>query len=308
MTVASIDAGRVMRVAALRPVGDRTVELILAGSGLPRWAPGAHVDLVLPSGQVRPYSLAGDPDDARSWRLLIAYSGGGASAQIHHALRVGDEVRVRGPRNLFPLGMAPRYLFLASGAGIAPLLPMARRVRAARIHPWSMIHIDADGGTGALAAEVGSLGPDCRSSSDPATARDALALAPSRTAVYACGSGRFVDAIADAAPTGVEVHRQRFDAPPTEPGAAHPFELELARRGETVRVEAGTSVLTALHRAGVPVPVACGTGICGACVVGVVGGEVQHRDAVLRAADRAASRLIVTCVSTAAGDRLSLDL
>ena len=298
---------------SVRPVADRIAEVVLDaadGGRLPRWSPGAHVDLVLPTGRTRPYSLAGDPADDRSWRLLVARSPGepGSSAYVHDVLRPGDVVRVRGPRNLFRVGGGARFLFLASGAGIAPLLPMARLVAGARVYPWALVHVDGSVRSTALRDEVEALGPAARSGADRTGVLEALAAAAPGTAVYVCGSARFVDQVVAAAPSGVQVHRQSFDAPGRSSGPGHGYEVELARRGERIRVDAGTALATALHQAGVDVPISCGAGICGACVVGVLGGRVAHRDSILTQGQRDAMGQIVTCVSTAAADRLVLDL
>jgi ferredoxin-NADP reductase len=269
------------------------------------------VDLVLPNGVVRPYSLAGDPGDDRTWRVLVARSTaaeGGASAYVHDVLRTGDLVRVRAPRNLFPLEGASRYLFLASGAGIAPVLPMVRRVHSARIYPWTLLYVDRSSTHSPLRAEVEALGTGARSVSSRTPVLTALAEATPGTAVYACGSSRFVDVIAEAAAPQLRVHRERFDAPTRASGPDRPFELVLARRGERIRVEPGTPMVTALHRAGVDVPVSCGAGICGACILAVAEGAVEHRDSLLSPEERAAGRLMVTCVSRAAGRELALDV
>jgi ferredoxin-NADP reductase len=305
-------SGRDMTVAGIRRVADRLVEVLLQpadGAPLPRWAPGAHVDLVLATGLTRPYSLAGDPDDVRSWRLLVAHgSPAGASAYVHERLCPGDAVRVRGPRHLFALGGGSRFLFLASGAGIAPLLPMARLVRSARVYPWSLVHVDDSSSHLALHEEVHALGDEARSLTTHAAALREVGALPPGTAVYAAGSSRFVDAVAEVAGPDVDVHRQRFDAPSLSPGVGRPYEVVLARRGERLRVEPGANLLTSLRDAGADVPVSCGGGICGACVLPVLEGAVAHRDSVLSASERSDGRLIVSCVSTAAGDRLVLDL
>ncbi|QNG38773.1 oxidoreductase [Geodermatophilaceae bacterium NBWT11] len=313
MTPAPADRGRTVTVSAVRPVADRLVEVLLvAGDGtpLPRWTPGAHVDLVLPTGLTRPYSLAGDPGDGRSWRLLVARSADqdGAGAYVHDVLRPGHVLRVRGPRQLFAVGGAPRYLFASAGAGIAPLLPMARLVRSARVYPWSLVHVDRSGPGTPLGQEVADLGPAARTVADRASLLEVVAAAQPGTSVYACGSSRLVQAVAEAAAPGVQVHVQRFDAPTRTTGADRAYEVVLARRGERMQVAAGTNLLTTLHAAGAEVAVSCGVGICGACVVGIVEGAVEHRDSVLTGQERAAGRLIVTCVSTAAEARLVLDL
>lgn len=313
MNPGPVDRGRPVRVSAVRPVSDGVVEVLLAaadGGRLPRWTPGAHVDLVLPTGLARPYSLAGDPADDRVWRLLVGRSADpdGASAHVHGLLHAGDLVHVRGPRSLFALGGGSRFLFLGSGTGIAPLLPMARWVRAARVHPWALVHLDRSTRQRALRAEVEGMGAEARSVPDRSGVLTALHSASPGTAVYACGSSRFVDAVAEAAPPHVALHRQRFDAPAGADGVDRPYELVLAKRGERVRVEQGTSLLDALHQAGAEIPVSCGAGICGACIVRVVEGSVHHRDSILTDSQRTSSQQIVTCVSTAAGGRLVLDV
>lgn len=111
------------------------------GGPLPRWAPGAHVDLLLGAGLVRSYSLCGDPADRHRWRLgvLREPDGRGGSAHVHERLTAGVPVRVRGPRNHFPLLDAPRYLFVAGGIGITPLLPMIAAVDAAGAE-WALVY------------------------------------------------------------------------------------------------------------------------------------------------------------------------
>lgn len=303
-----------------RPVGARTVELLLGdpdGGKLPRWPPGAHIDLLLPRQLIRPYSLAGDPCDTAGWRLLIRCppaadnrdAAGSASAYVRDALAVGDRVRARGPYDRFRLAGAPVYLFLASGAGIAPLLPMARLIQAARVYPWSLAHVDRGPESGALRAEVLSLGPGASVHEELDIDATLTAAAPG-TAVYVCGPSRFVTAVEEAAQRTphVRVHRQRFDAAAPRDGSGRPCDIVLARRDEHVHVDADTPVLTALLDAGVDVPYACGAGICGACAVRVIDGPIDHRDSVLTRRERDGGAVIITCVSRAAGDGITLDL
>lgn len=301
-------------------MGNRTVELLLTdpvGAPLPRWQPGAHIDLVLADGLIRPYSLAGAPSDTACWRLLVrcprAEDGrgvdGSASTYVRDVLATGDRVRAHGPHDRFRLEGARAYLFLASGAGIAPVLPMARMVGAARVYPWSLIHVDRGAGPGALPTEVLSLGQRAAVQED-LDIEAVLAVAEPGTAVYVCGPGRFVTAVEEAARRipHVQVRRQRFDATASQGGTGFPCDVVLARRNEHVHVDAGTAVLTALLDAGVDVPYACGAGICGACAVRVLDGPVDHRDSVLTEQERDAGRVLLTCVSRPAGDRIVLDL
>ncbi|MHC5264328.1 flavin reductase family protein [Streptomyces sp. UC4497] len=311
-------------VADRRPVGEGTVEVLLAtsdGGHLPSWPPGAHIDLILPGRLVRPYSLAGEPTDRTRWRLLVRRSAGrgrgrsvgdSASAHVHDRLAPGDRVACRGPYDRFRLAGAGAYLFLASGAGIAPLLPMARMIRAARVYPWSLVHVDRSGRPGPLRSEVLSLGAQASVTAEPDIAA-ILAHAAPGTAVHVCGGGTFVDAVEDAARSAphVRMHRQRFDTSVTDAdGGARcdAYEAVLARRGDRVRVAARTPLLTALLDAGAQVPYSCGAGICGACAVPVLDGGIAHRDSVLTRSERDSGAVIITCVSGAAGESLVLDL
>ncbi len=299
-----------------RAVDGRTVEVVLSptdGGMLPRWAPGAHVDLVLPGGLVRPYSLCGDPDDGLTWRLLVRRGArarpGGASAYVHDRLGVGDRVHARGPRDRFPLAAAGRYLFLASGVGLAPLLPMVRRVDGARVYPWTLVHLEPAGGRSPLGEEVRSLGPSATTAESLAEVAAAVRTAPAGTAVHVCGGARFVDAVESLsqAQPGLDLHQQRFDAGPRTDAGGAAYELVLARRGDRIPVATGVPLLEALLDAGVDVPSSCGSGVCGACVVRVLAGSVRHRDAVLTEAERASGE-VVTCVSAPASAELVLDL
>ena len=113
----------------------------IGGSPLPRWSPGAHVDLILDGVPTRQYSLCGDPADRRGWRLGILRDadGGGGSRFVHDRLRAGEMVRVRGPRNNFGLADSPCYLFIAGGIGITPILPMIAAAQAAAAD-WRLLY------------------------------------------------------------------------------------------------------------------------------------------------------------------------
>ena len=116
---------RALRLLVTRheSVADGVVQLRLEGQDLPAWEPGAHLDLVLPSGLIRQYSLCGDPEDTSSYTVAtrLVEDGRGGSREVHEQLQEGSEVEVRGPRNRFPLAAgAPSYVFVAGGIGITP--------------------------------------------------------------------------------------------------------------------------------------------------------------------------------------------
>ncbi|GAB2857136.1 PDR/VanB family oxidoreductase [Actinocorallia aurea] len=280
------------------------------GLPLPRWSAGSHVNLVLASGLVRPYSLCGRTDDRRVWRILVRRHAGsrGASAHIHDSLKAGDRLRHLGVVPGLVLGRADRYRFLAGGAGIAPLIPLARLAASARA-AWSLTVFGRDALAVAGWDEIGDLRPAITTAPE---ARRALTgtiegLEPG-SAVYACGPGPFVDAVenAIAGRPDLALFREPFDAPAADPGAA--MEIVLARSGLSFSVPAGTSLNEGLRAVGVSVPVACGAGFCGACAVGVVEGVPDHRDRLLSPSRRARGDVILTCVSRSRTPRLVLDL
>lgn len=308
-----------LRVVEKRTVADGVVALTLAhpdGERLADWAPGAHVDLVLPGGVVRQYSLCGDRWDAHRYRVgvLREPGGRGGSAHVHDVLAEGDLVPVGGPRNNFPVVPAERYLFLAGGIGITPLLPMlqqAERVGA----DWSLHY------GGRTRAGMGFLDELARHGERvhvvPQDERGLLDLPallddlPAGTRVYACGPPPLLDAVtARAAGWAPGVLRtERFVArEQAAPVRSTPFEVELVRSGLRVTVGPGTSVLDAAAEAGVPVLSSCRTGTCGTCETAVLAGRPEHRDSLLDDDERAAGDVMFPCVSRSLDDRLALDL
>ncbi|MER7988406.1 PDR/VanB family oxidoreductase [Streptomyces noursei] len=330
-----------LRVAERTEVADGVVSLRLEGERLPAWEPGAHLDLVLPSGAVRQYSLCGEPADAvradgGSYTLAVRLieDGRGGSREVHEALRAGSTVEVRGPRNRFPLADCHAYLFVAGGIGITPILPMVRQAEAAGV-PWRLVYAGrsrasmpflaeveklAGGGAGG-AAGAGAGGERLTVVAEDVDGRPdlaaALADAPPHAAVYCCGPEPLMDAVADLlpdGPAGLTLHTERF-APATGAAAGADgasddvaFAVELRRTGRTVTVPAGTSVLRAIREQALPdVAYSCEEGFCGTCQQRVLAGEVDHRDELLTDAERDDSLLI--CVSRAKrGSGLVLDL
>ncbi|WP_030414807.1 PDR/VanB family oxidoreductase [Streptomyces sp. NRRL S-1448] len=308
-------------------VVERTTEaegvlrLRLEGTDLPAWEPGAHVDLVLPSGAVRPYSLCGDPAVSGSYTLAVRLveDGRGGSREVHEQLHEGTEVAVRGPRNRFPLTDAHAYVFIAGGIGITPILPMVRQAERAGV-PWRLLYGGRSRASMPFLAEVEELaGAGADRVTVVAEDEDGrpdlaalLAAAPPHAAVHCCGPQPLMDAVAallPGGPDGLTLHTERFaPAAPAAAGAQLPFEVELRRTGRTVTVPAGTSVLRAVRDQALPdLPYSCEQGFCGTCRQRVLAGAVDHRDELLTDAERDDSLLI--CVSRApGGGRLVLDL
>ncbi|MEU4655941.1 PDR/VanB family oxidoreductase [Streptomyces sp. NPDC023723] len=298
-------------VTAHERIADGVALLRLEGPGLPRWTPGAHLDLVLPSGLVRQYSLCGDPADTSCYTVAtrLVADGRGGSREVHEQVRVGTELRVRGPRNRFPLVEAASYGFVAGGIGITPLLPMVRSLPEGT--RWRLLYGGRSRASMPFLAELAELDPDGDRITVVAEDEDGLpdldgflTGRPADTEVYCCGPEPMMAAVAERMPAGRAPHLERF-APRGAAGGGE-FEVELRRTGQVLTVRPGTSILTAV-RAELPrTPYSCEQGWCGTCQQRVLAGEIDHRDELLTDAERGDSMLI--CVSRARGERLVLDM
>lgn len=302
------------------PRADGVVELALGRQGggpVPAWTPGAHVDLLLAPGLERQYSLCGDPGDASVLRIAVLREpdGRGGSQFVHDKVAEGTTVRVRGPRNRFALVDAPRYLFLAGGIGITPLLPMLAEADRSGAD-WRLVYGGRSRASMAYAGRLAARWPD-RVELCPQDETGLLDLAGllgeprSDTAVYCCGPEPLLAAVEErcaAWPPGA-LHTERFA--PVAVSADAPsdaFEVHLARSGRTLTVPAGQSILRTVEEAGVPVLSSCREGTCGTCETDVLEGEVDHRDSLLTREERAANDVMFICVSRCRSGRLVLDL
>ncbi len=287
------------------------------GDPLPDWELGAHIDLFLPTGFVRQYSLCGLPG-SDTWRVAVLREEGGrgGSRWITDRLHEGAVLGVAGPRSHFPFDpRSPRpVVLLAGGIGITPVLPMARAAAAAGRE--YVLHYAGHAGRMAFVDELAPLHGDrlVLHVSEEGTRADLPRLFAEAAAggaeVVCCGPTRLIDAaLAEGERTGVPVTVERFEA--TELAAPvwnGPFEVELAMSGMTIEVQPDESMLTALENAGALILSSCTEGTCGTCETVVLEGEVDHRDSILTPAQRARNDTMYVCVSRAACPRLVVDL
>lgn len=308
-------AGIRMLVSGRDEPADGVVRLHLEAmdaGDLPEWQPGAHLDLVLPSGLVRQYSLCGDPADRASYTVAtrVLPDGRGGSVEVHERIHEGSEIEVRGPRNRFPLIGARSYVFVAGGIGITPVLPMLRAAEAAGAD-WRLLYGGRSRATMPFLAEIEKLGGPERvtvAAEDEGQLPDLAALladAPEGAAVYCCGPQGLLGAVEGSLPGHCSLHVERF-APGAGAGGSGAFEVELRKTGATVTVPAGSTILAAVKPLVKNVSYSCEQGFCGTCQQRVIEGEIDHRDELLTDSERGDSLLI--CVSRAAGERLVLDL
>lgn len=306
-------------VTEKRVVAEGVVSLELSaahGGRLPDWAPGAHIDLILPNGLTRQYSLCGDrwtPDRYQVGVLKEPASRGG-SAYVHDVLAVGDQIEIGGPRNNFALVPSPTYLFVAGGIGITPLLPMIRQADMLGTD-WHLLYGGRRRASMAFLDELSAYGD--RVTVAPQDESGLLDLPAflgdprADTKVYACGPVPLLDAI-ERAMVGwpkYALRSERFVGHTNLSAASlTTFEVTLARTGVTVTVGPDDSVLDVVRAAGVDVLSSCQQGTCGTCEVTVLRGTPDHRDAVLDDHERQAGDCMFPCVSRSHSDNLVLDL
>lgn len=310
-------------VERITPVADGIVKLRLVapdGRALPRWTPGSHIDVECGSpDRSRQYSLCGDPADANAFEIAVLREpdGRGGSAWIHANVRVGDRLKIRGPRNHFRLDEARRkVIFIAGGIGITPISAMARRAQALgmdyELHysgrrRAAMPFVDALGALhGArLHLHIGEEG----ARNDLAAL---LATPEAGTQIYACGPVRMLQALEGCCAHWPEdaLRVEHFESTlgALDPSKEHAFEVELKDSGIVLTVPADQTLLSALRAANIDVQSDCEEGLCGSCEVRVLAGEVDHRDVVLTRAERDANQKMMTCCSRACGQRIVLEL
>lgn len=312
-------ARSVLRVEKKTPQAQGVVSLSLVdpdGARLPDWTPGSHIDLLLPGDRVRQYSLCGDRWDPFRYEIAILRepAGRGGSAYVHDHLAEGDLVGFGGPRNNFHLVPAARYLFIAGGIGITPLLPMVEQAKLLGI-PWILLYGGRSRSSMAYLPRLARWGSHVK-----AWPEDELGLPPLReelaelaegSKIYVCGPGALI-AVVEAACADLPAGRLRTERfVPREvraPVRSAPFEVELARSGTTVTVTPETSVLDAVARAGANILSSCRQGTCGTCETTVIDGVPDHRDSLTTDRDREMNDHMYVCVSRSCSDRLVLDV
>ncbi|KAF0965609.1 PDR/VanB family oxidoreductase [Rhodococcus sp. T7] len=295
------------------------------GASLPEWEPGAHIDLVLPSGTIRQYSLCGDPTDKTSYRIAVLKEneGRGGSREIHDTVRVGDLLAVRGPRNLFPLEQAAHYVLIAGGIGVTPILAMARQLTRENAS-WSALYGGRSRASMAFADELHALGDVTIYPTDEYGNLDleaALSDVPPGTAVYCCGPEGLLQATKSTCERLLgesAMHFERFGAPAVgaDPAAAaeasegqspEEFEVELRRTGCTLKVPADRTLLDVVLEANPDILYSCEDGFCGSCETRVLDGIPEHHDSILSEADREKGETMMICVGRSRTPKLVLD-
>jgi ferredoxin-NADP reductase len=289
------------------------------GKHLPTFQPGAHIDVHLPNGLVRQYSLTNGPGELMSYIIGVKQESAskGGSKVLVETVREGDVLAISEPRNNFPLRRdATRTLLIAGGIGITPLLSMARFLDKSSL-PYQLHYFTRSDESAAFSSELsvlhGHVEKHVGLPRDAIRAKVTALLGPYEFAnhVYICGPGAMLEMVQEVATALAwpddAVHFEYFQNDKVI-DASSAFDVELARSAMTLHVPAGKTILETMREAGLTVPSSCEQGACGTCLTTVMEGEIDHQDVYLNKTEKASNTCMMTCVSRAKSERLVLDI
>ena len=288
----------------------------LDGGGLPAAVAGSHIDVHLPSGVTRQYSLILPEQQPKSYLIGVKrdQQSRGGSRYLHENIRVGATLKISAPRNNFPLVEdAPHTLLIAGGIGITPIWCMWQQLKSIS-RSVEMVYSCRSRADAVFLSDLENtdgvtLRFDDENSGSVLDMERLINRAPKGTHAFCCGPGPMLKAF-EAATTGWSpglAHVEYFTSQ-EEAANAGGFTVELSRSGKDVVIAPGETILAALIKAGVDAPYSCEEGVCGACMTTVISGEPDHRDSVLTGEERAKNAKIMICCSGSKSARLVLDL
>ena len=318
-TPLAVRVARKMRLAE----GIAGFELVAAdGTDLPPFEAGAHLDVQVPGGMVRQYSLSNPPSEAHRYMIgvLREPAGRGGSAAMHDQVSKGTVLHVSRPINHFPLHEdASASLLLAGGIGITPIIAMAERLAAIGAS-YDLHYCTRSPARTAYARRLGTkrFAERVHFHFDDGPAEQKLdlpgLLKTPRPGVhlYVCGPKGFMDAVIatarDAGWAESQIHFEYFKGAEVADSHDRHFDVVIKSTGKVIRVEAAEPVYVALARCGIDIPTSCQQGVCGTCLTRVLEGEIDHRDLYLMDEEKAKNDQFTPCCSRAKSERLVLDL
>jgi vanillate monooxygenase ferredoxin subunit len=292
------------------------------GAPLPAFSAGSHIDVQVPGGLTRQYSLCNDAGEQHRYRIAVLRdpASRGGSVAMHERVNEGDVIHISEPKNHFPLHPAPRSLLFAGGIGVTPLLCMAQRL-AAIDADFTLHYCTRSPERTAFQTEIAAsaFAQRVRFHFDNGPPSQKLKLdsalkgeVPRQTRLYVCGPAGFIDHVVKAAKAwewpADHIHLEYFSAAPQETGGDTAFEVKLASTGKVYPVAADQSVVQALQAHGVEIITSCEQGVCGTCITRVLEGEPDHRDLYFTDEERAMNDQFTPCCSRSKSRVLVLDL
>ncbi|MEO4207031.1 PDR/VanB family oxidoreductase [Acinetobacter pittii] len=286
---------------------------------LPKVEAGAHIDVHLPNGMVRQYSLCQNPNEEGKFRLGILRDpeSRGGSISAFDEIKDGMQIQVSEPKNLFPLLKAKHSILIGGGIGITPLITMAYQLahegESFELHycgdsPENCAFVD-EIKNGELAKHT-TFHFKSEGASHRAFFESAIKDIDSESHIYTCGPVGFMDWVINLATTHnfpeQQIHKEYFQVETDTSGDS--FEVVAERSGKIIMVEAGETILQALAKEGIDIEMSCEQGVCGTCMCDVIEGEPDHRDVYFTDEEKASNEQILVCCSRSKTPRLVLDI
>lgn len=294
----------------LRPIG---------GGELPSFTPGAHLDLHLPNGLMRNYSLTNDWRERNRYVIGVgrAADSRGGSSYVHNSIRAGAQLKISPPRNNFPLNEnSASFLFIAGGIGITPIMSMVRWCEANE-KPWRLIYAARSRQRTAFYEDLCALAADRihfhfdDESGQVLDVAQAISSWSEGESIYCCGPAPLMEAVkalTEHLPSE-SVRFEWFTVPESDqPHESNSFTVRLERSDVEFEVPENKSILEVLEEHGFEIPFSCREGLCGTCVTNVCAGEPDHRDYVLSDEERESGKMMTVCCSRSKSSVLTLDL
>jgi vanillate monooxygenase ferredoxin subunit len=291
------------------------------GSALPGFSAGSHIDVQVPGGLTRQYSLCNDAAENHRYRIAVlrdANSRGGSTG-MHDAVKEGDMLLISEPRNHFPLVHAQRTLLFAGGIGVTPLLAMAQRL-ANSAADFTLHYCTRSAERTAFRDEIAASSYQDRvqfhfDDGDAGQKLDlqaALGQPQAGTHVYVCGPTGFIDFVIKTAEgmgwNKEQLHVEYFGAAAQDTQGDRAFQVKIASSGATYDIPADQTIVHALQEHGIEILVSCEQGVCGTCITRVLQGECDHRDLYFTDEEKAKNDQFTPCCSRAKSPLLVLDL
>ena len=312
-----------VRVLSMRHEAEDVVSVDFAPYGAPRlpaFSAGSHIDVHLPNGLSRSYSLVNPQGETHRYAIGVhrdAKSRGG-SQFVHSQLRVGQLLRVSVPRNTFPLNeSAGSSVFFAGGIGVTPFLSMLDRLNRVGA-PWRLYYCVRSRARAAFIERLEQLAGantgdlvlnfDEEPGGHMLDLAESLSKEPPDAHVYCCGPSGMLRGFKEACRDRPDdrVHLEYFSST-VAPAVTGGFSVRLQRTGKTVFVPKGNTILEVLLAEGLDIPYSCQQGICAACETTVLSGVPEHRDMILTPEQQASNKVMMICCSGSKSDELVLD-
>ena len=291
------------------------------GAPLPAFSAGSHIDVQVPGGLTRQYSLCNDAGEQHRYRIAVLRdpASRGGSIGMHDAVKEGDEIRISAPKNHFPLEHGTKTLLFAGGIGVTPILSMAQRLAVtgadfsmhycSRSRERTAFHSEITGST--FAGKVQFHFDD----GDAAQKLDLLKVLGAPEAgkhLYVCGPTGFINFVTETAKTAGwatgNIHLEYFGAAPQDTSNDGSFDVKIASTGQTYNIGAKDNIIQVLKDKGIEILTSCEQGVCGTCITRVLEGEIDHRDMYFTDEEKAANDQFTPCCSRAKSRLLVLDL